>query len=316
MRVITPRFLTEGDEVVVPTMVHNYRPERATAAVSIAGDGPRGRRRAAAPTSGARRAAPSGATTGAIAAQGAGNGHGHGHREDRERRRCRRTADPDPALRHSPRSRHERIGRRRRRSDDDRHHARRRRIPRRDRSRFAWRHRSPDRCSARSTSSPEYPYGCTEQTLSSFLPNLLVTRALTELKLAPTERLSALDRQVSAGLQRLYDYPARRWRLGMVEGRRQSSVHDGLCAVGPRRSAPRRRQGADTGRINNGARELAHLYARVSARRAGSEGLRGLRAAARRGSRGRRSTWFVEGTRRAYYATQSRAPSCGTCAAA
>jgi uncharacterized protein YfaS (alpha-2-macroglobulin family) len=49
------------------------------------------------------------------------------------------------------------------------------------------------------------PYGCTEQTLSSFLPNLLVTRALTELKLAPTERLSALDRQVSSGLQRLLD---------------------------------------------------------------------------------------------------------------
>ena len=52
----------------------------------------------------------------------------------------------------------------------------------------------------------DYPYGCTEQTVSSFLPNLLVTRALTELKLVPTERLSALDRQVSAGLQRLYDY--------------------------------------------------------------------------------------------------------------
>ena len=48
-----------------------------------------------------------------------------------------------------------------------------------------------------------YPYGCTEQTLSSFLPNLLVTRALTQLQLAPTERLSALDRMVSAGVQRL-----------------------------------------------------------------------------------------------------------------
>ena len=34
-----------------------------------------------------------------------------------------------------------------------------------------------------------FPYGCTEQTLSSFLPNVMVTRALTQLKLAPTERL-------------------------------------------------------------------------------------------------------------------------------
>lgn len=51
-----------------------------------------------------------------------------------------------------------------------------------------------------------YPYGCTEQTLSSFLPNLLVTRALDQLKIAPAERLRALDRQVSEGLRRLYDY--------------------------------------------------------------------------------------------------------------
>ncbi len=29
VRVITPRFLTEGDEVVVPTMVHNYKTEDA-----------------------------------------------------------------------------------------------------------------------------------------------------------------------------------------------------------------------------------------------------------------------------------------------
>ncbi len=51
-----------------------------------------------------------------------------------------------------------------------------------------------------------YPYGCTEQTLSSFLPNLLVTRALEQLKIAPVERMKALDRQVSEGLNRLYDY--------------------------------------------------------------------------------------------------------------
>jgi uncharacterized protein YfaS (alpha-2-macroglobulin family) len=50
-----------------------------------------------------------------------------------------------------------------------------------------------------------FPYGCTEQTLSSFVPNLVVTRALSDLQLAPTERLSVLGRQVTDGLRRLYD---------------------------------------------------------------------------------------------------------------
>jgi uncharacterized protein YfaS (alpha-2-macroglobulin family) len=51
----------------------------------------------------------------------------------------------------------------------------------------------------------EYPYGCTEQTVSSFFPNLMVMRALGDLKLAPTERLGSLDRMNADGLKRLYD---------------------------------------------------------------------------------------------------------------
>jgi hypothetical protein len=51
-----------------------------------------------------------------------------------------------------------------------------------------------------------YPYGCTEQTLSSFVPNLMVMHALDQLRIAPVERMQALDRQVSEGLARLYDY--------------------------------------------------------------------------------------------------------------
>lgn len=51
-----------------------------------------------------------------------------------------------------------------------------------------------------------YPYGCTEQTLSSFLPTLIVVRTLSQLQLKPTERLTLVDRQVTAGVTRLLDY--------------------------------------------------------------------------------------------------------------
>lgn len=51
-----------------------------------------------------------------------------------------------------------------------------------------------------------YPYGCTEQTLSSFLPNLLVLRALEQLKLEPAERVRLAPRMADAGIKRLYDY--------------------------------------------------------------------------------------------------------------
>jgi len=51
-----------------------------------------------------------------------------------------------------------------------------------------------------------YPWGCTEQTLSSFVPNLIARRTLTTLNIPLTERLKSLDRQVTEGLTRLYDF--------------------------------------------------------------------------------------------------------------
>jgi uncharacterized protein YfaS (alpha-2-macroglobulin family) len=51
-----------------------------------------------------------------------------------------------------------------------------------------------------------YPYGCTEQTMSSFLPNVIVSRAAQELKLQSSIDQAQLARKIRAGLDRLYDF--------------------------------------------------------------------------------------------------------------
>jgi hypothetical protein len=49
-----------------------------------------------------------------------------------------------------------------------------------------------------------YPYGCVEQTMSSFLPNILVTKAVKDLGLAPPAASVELEKKIAAGLERLY----------------------------------------------------------------------------------------------------------------
>ncbi len=49
-----------------------------------------------------------------------------------------------------------------------------------------------------------YPYGCVEQTMSSFLPNILVTKAVKDLGLTPPPASAELEKKIAAGLQRLY----------------------------------------------------------------------------------------------------------------
>jgi uncharacterized protein YfaS (alpha-2-macroglobulin family) len=51
-----------------------------------------------------------------------------------------------------------------------------------------------------------FPYGCTEQTMSSFLPNVVVSQALRELNIPSGIDAADLKRKVRAGLDRLYEY--------------------------------------------------------------------------------------------------------------
>jgi uncharacterized protein YfaS (alpha-2-macroglobulin family) len=51
-----------------------------------------------------------------------------------------------------------------------------------------------------------YPYGCTEQTMSSFLPNIVVAQALKDVPTAKIRATNDLDKKVQRGLDRLYAY--------------------------------------------------------------------------------------------------------------
>jgi alpha-2-macroglobulin len=51
-----------------------------------------------------------------------------------------------------------------------------------------------------------FPYGCTEQTMSSFLPNVVVAQTLKDVKTTSLRGTNDLDRKVSRGLDRLYRY--------------------------------------------------------------------------------------------------------------
>ena len=51
-----------------------------------------------------------------------------------------------------------------------------------------------------------YPWGCTEQTMSSFLPDVIVAQAVDKLHLKPTVAPATLNAMVRDGLDRLYSF--------------------------------------------------------------------------------------------------------------
>jgi hypothetical protein len=51
-----------------------------------------------------------------------------------------------------------------------------------------------------------YPYGCTEQTMSSFLPNIIVAETLKKLNIAARVNAADLNAKIAAGVDRLNDF--------------------------------------------------------------------------------------------------------------
>ena len=109
----------------------------------------------------------------------------------------------------------------------------------------------------------DYPYGCTEQTMSRFLPAVITAKTLRDLGLQPEDvmgrvfggietnsaaathpkgkqDLAEAGRHDEGGPGPALRFPARRRRLGLVEARRQRSLDDGLRRVGIVAGARRR----------------------------------------------------------------------------
>jgi alpha-2-macroglobulin len=51
-----------------------------------------------------------------------------------------------------------------------------------------------------------FPYGCVEQTMSSFLPDIVVSKAVSELNLKQPIDQAVLNQKIQAGLDRLYNF--------------------------------------------------------------------------------------------------------------
>src|SRR5260370_33118900 len=83
-----------------------------------------------------------------------------------------------------------------------------------------------------------YPYGCTEQTMSSFLPNVIVAQALKDVPSAKLRASNDLDKKVQKGMDRLYAYQhddgAWGWRKDAKTDRFMTPhVADGLTLATP-----------------------------------------------------------------------------------
>jgi len=105
-----------------------------------------------------------------------------------------------------------------------------------------------------------FPYGCTEQTMSSFLPNVIVAQALKDVPTARIRAANDLDKKVQKGMDRLYAYQHADggwgwWKDDKTDPFMTAYVVDGLTLAG------RAGYQIDTWRRDQGRDKLAAMLA-------------------------------------------------------
>ncbi|HZM87338.1 MAG TPA: MG2 domain-containing protein [Blastocatellia bacterium] len=105
-----------------------------------------------------------------------------------------------------------------------------------------------------------YPYGCTEQTMSSFLPNVIVAQALKDVKTASIRGTNDLATKVQRGMDRLYGFQHGDggwgwWKDDKTDPFMTAYVIDGLSL------ASRAGYTVDKQRISNGREKLMQMIA-------------------------------------------------------
>ncbi len=105
-----------------------------------------------------------------------------------------------------------------------------------------------------------YPYGCTEQTMSSFLPNVMVAQAMKELKLASQVNEKDLAKKVRAGLERLYSFQHEDGGWGWWKGDASDPFMTAYVAAGLKLASGAGYQ-VEEGRAKQAAKALAQMLA-------------------------------------------------------
>ncbi|HMZ17940.1 MAG TPA: alpha-2-macroglobulin family protein [Blastocatellia bacterium] len=103
-----------------------------------------------------------------------------------------------------------------------------------------------------------YPYGCVEQTMSRFLPNVIVAQTLKDVKTASIATGNDLSKKVKAGLDKLYGFQHEDggwgwWKDDKTDAFMTAYVMDGLAI------AQRAGYGVDSYVVERGRRKLQQL---------------------------------------------------------